>query len=131
MLNSDSRFEVVGLAGNGEGAIAMAVRLRPRVVIMAINMPALNGIEATGQIRKLSPPTRVLAPSMYAPVGIALQMLMVGAMDYLTKTSPKTEMIAALLEVIKGLSVHLPGVERGIDEGRRRNGKIAACSYVA
>ena len=101
-LNRDPRFQVVGEAGCGPEALALAQRLRPRVVIMDIKLPGQNGMETTGQLRKLVPDTRVLMLSLHTQVAIARQALQKGAMGYVTKSSPWSELITALVEVSKG-----------------------------
>ena len=55
ILNNDPRFQVVAECGSGEEAVELARNLRPNIVIMDINLPGINGIEATQQIRKFSP----------------------------------------------------------------------------
>lgn len=102
LLNSDPRFEVVGEAGSGPEALELAPRLRPRVVIMDIKLPGLNGMEVAGQLRKLLPGTRVLMLSLHTQAAIARQALQKGALGYVTKTSPWSELITALVEISQG-----------------------------
>ena len=101
-LSRDPRFQVVGEAGNGPEALELARRLRPRVVLMDIKLPGQNGMETTGQLRKLVPDTRVLMLSLHTQTAIARQALQKGAMGYVTKTSPWSELTIALVEVSKG-----------------------------
>ena len=101
-LSRDPRFQVVGEAGSGPEALELARRLRPRVVIMDIKLPGQNGMETTGQLRKLVPDTRVLMLSLHTQTAIARQALQKGAMGYVTKTSPWSELTTALVEVNKG-----------------------------
>lgn len=101
-LSGDPRFQVVGEAGSGEQAVELAHRLRPRLVIMDIKLPGLNGMEATGQLRKLLPGTRVLVLSLHTQAAIARQALQKGAMGYVTKTSPWSELVTALVAISGG-----------------------------
>jgi DNA-binding NarL/FixJ family response regulator len=99
ILNSDPRFEVVAETGNGEEAIELATRLKPGVVIMDINLPGMNGIEATAIIRKNSPSTKILGVSLHTQPAYARKMIQKGAMGYVTKNSSREEMFKAISEI--------------------------------
>ena len=99
VLNADPRFDVVAEAGSGEEAIELAQQIRPNVVLMDINLPGMNGIEATHQIRKVSPSTKVLGVSIYTQPGYVTRMLKQGAMGYVTKNSSCEEMYRAIMEI--------------------------------
>lgn len=102
ILNNDERFQVVGECSNGEEAVEMAKKLRPRILLMDINMSPLNGIEATQLVRKFAPATKVIGVSMHSQPAYVKKMLKIGASGYVTKNSPKDEMLAAIVEVDKG-----------------------------
>ena len=102
ILNTDPRFSVVAESGSGEEAVELAKKLRPNIVIMDINLPGMNGIEATQQIRKYSPGTRILGVSLHTQPTYARKMMQKGAMGYVTKNSSREEMFKAILEVQSG-----------------------------
>jgi DNA-binding NarL/FixJ family response regulator len=102
ILNSDSRFEVVAETSSGEDAIELAKSKKPDIVLMDVNMTPVNGFDATKQIRKFSPGSKVIGVSMHSMPAYAKRMLQLGAMGYVTKNSPKDEMITAILEVHDG-----------------------------
>ncbi|MGZ3851857.1 MAG: response regulator [Flavisolibacter sp.] len=102
ILNSDPRFEVIADCPNAESAIMEVKELRPNVVIMDVNMPGMNGIEAVPYIRKFSPASRILGVSCYTFPDIARKMMQAGASGYVTKNSSKAEMIHAIVEIMKG-----------------------------
>jgi two-component system invasion response regulator UvrY len=102
ILNTDSRFSVVAESGSGEDAVEMAKKLRPNIVIMDINLPGINGIEATQQIRKFSPGSRILGVSLHTQPTYARKMMQKGAMGYVTKNSSREEMFKAILEIQGG-----------------------------
>lgn len=102
ILGTDPRFEVIADCGEPEAAIELARQLKPNIVLMDINMSPMSGFEATEQIRKLSPQTKVIGVSMHSQPAYARKMLQVGAQGYVTKNSSKDEMVKAILEVDKG-----------------------------
>jgi DNA-binding NarL/FixJ family response regulator len=102
ILNSDSRFIVVGETSSGEEAIEMATEKRPKIILMDVNMSPINGFDATKQIHKISPDSRIIAVSMHTMPAYAKRMLQLGAMGYVTKNSSKEEMIKAIVEVSNG-----------------------------
>jgi DNA-binding NarL/FixJ family response regulator len=99
ILNADPRFKVVAECGSGEDAVELARQLRPNIVIMDINLPGMNGIEATQLIRKFSPGSKVLGVSMHTQPAYARKMLQKGAMGYVTKNSSCDEMCKAIMEI--------------------------------
>lgn len=102
ILNTDERFHVIAECGSGEEAVELAKQLRPNVVIMDINLPGINGIEATQQIRKFSPASRILGVSLHTQPTYARKMIQKGAMGYVTKNSSREEMFKAILEIEAG-----------------------------
>ncbi len=102
ILNRDSRFKVVGSCSNSEEAVKMTEEIHPNVVLMDINMVPFSGIEATRQIREISPETRVIGVTMHSQPAFAKKMLQFGASGYVTKNSSREEMVTAILEVSKG-----------------------------
>ncbi|MBC7946887.1 MAG: response regulator transcription factor [Chitinophagaceae bacterium] len=99
ILNSDSRFQVVAECSNGEDAVEKAKELRPQVVIMDINMPGMNGIDATQHIRKFSPGSKILGVSLHTQPAYARKMMQKGASGYVTKNSSCEEMFKAIIEI--------------------------------
>src|SRR5438067_2252311 len=102
ILNTDPRFTVIAESGSGEEAVELAKNLRPNIVIMDINLPGMNGIEATQLIRKYSPGTKVLGVSLHTQPTYARKMIQKGAMGYVTKNSSREEMFKAITEVQSG-----------------------------
>jgi DNA-binding NarL/FixJ family response regulator len=93
---------VIGESSTGLEAIEIAKTKKPRIVLMDINMTPLNGFDATRQIRKYSPGSKVIGVSMHSMPAYARRMLQLGAMGYVTKNSSKEEMIEAIVEVNSG-----------------------------
>jgi DNA-binding NarL/FixJ family response regulator len=102
ILNSDPRFIVVGETSSGDEAIEIARQKAPKIVLMDVNMSPVNGFDATKEIHKISPESKVIAVSMHTMPAYAKRMLQLGAMGYVTKNSSKEEMLAAIVEVNNG-----------------------------
>lgn len=102
ILNNDPRFNVIAEAGSAEEALEMARNLRPRIVIMDINLPGMNGIEVIPMIRKYSPGTKILGVSLHTQPTYARRMIQQGAHGYVTKSSSREEMFNALLQINQG-----------------------------
>jgi len=92
LLEAQDGLEVVGEATNGRDAVDAAERLLPDVVLMDMVMPGLNGIEATRQILKRAPSTRVLILTAYLEDERLLQSLRAGAAGYVVKNSDMEEL---------------------------------------
>ncbi|HUQ97456.1 MAG TPA: response regulator transcription factor [Chitinophagaceae bacterium] len=102
ILNTDARFQVVAESGSGEDAVEQSKLLRPNIVIMDINLPGMNGIEATQLIRKYSPTSKILGVSLHTQPTYARKMMQKGAMGYVTKNSSREEMFKAIMEIQDG-----------------------------
>jgi len=104
LVESDGDIKVVGAAKNGREAVRLTMSLHPQVIIMDIAMPLLNGLEATPQILKASPATRVLILSAHPDPEYIKQAVACGASGYLIKQSSTQVLAQAVREVVKGNS---------------------------
>lgn len=102
ILGRSEQFEVIGEVGDGQKAIDLARDRRPQIVLLDINMTPLNGFEVLKMIRKQSPGSKVIGVSMHSQPAYAKKMLRMGARGYITKNSPRQEMLDAINEVIAG-----------------------------
>jgi len=105
LLEKEKDFELVGEAADGEEAVRLAGKLKPDIVIMDIVMPKLNGIEATRQIKQVSPATALLILTAYSDIRYIIGLLEAGACGYLLKNSPGKDVIRAIRAVRSGESV--------------------------
>ena len=103
---------VVGEAADGFGAVAKTLELRPDVVMMAVALPALNGIQATARIVKESKRTRVLIVSMHSGEEYVRRAFEAGATGYMSKDSPAAELERAIRAVNRGERYLSPTVSR-------------------
>jgi two-component system invasion response regulator UvrY len=102
LLGRDENFEVIAEVGEGEQAVEIAKQKRPNIVLLDINMVPLNGFDILKLIRKFSPGSKVIAVSMHSQPAYAKKMLRLGAKGYVTKNSPRQEMIDAIKDVNTG-----------------------------
>ena len=100
LLDKKNNFEVVGEAENGRVALSMARKLDPDVIVMDINMPDLNGVDAARQILSERPETRIIALSMYSDRSYVKGMLKAGVAGYLQKNCTFQELSKAILAVV-------------------------------
>ena len=101
-LEESGFFQVVGLAGDGEEAVATVKQLKPEVIVMDVIMPEKDGIDACREIMELLPDTRVLMLTASTEEDAVIQAVAAGATGYLQKYSPPEELVKALLEVAQG-----------------------------
>jgi len=101
-LERDERFSVIGLCRNGLEAIEQATVLTPDIILMDINMSVINGFEATRKIIELIPSAKIIGVSVNTHPGYAVKMLELGAKGFVTKNSPFSELIWAIVKVHGG-----------------------------
>jgi DNA-binding NarL/FixJ family response regulator len=112
LLQTEEDLAVVGEARTGREAVHLARELTPDVVIMDIAMPSLNGLEATRQILKERPVTKVLALSSYDDDEYLRQLTEAGVSGYLLKQTAAADVIQAIRESIRGNAFFSPPVSR-------------------
>jgi DNA-binding NarL/FixJ family response regulator len=104
------QFDVIGAASNGRALLEKAVRLRPDVILLDLNMPVLNGFEAGERLKKLVPRTKLIVLTMNEDIEVAAQVLRRWASGFLLKRSPGAEVVKAIQQVLNGktfVTVHL------------------------
>ncbi len=111
-LEREKDLEVIGEAGDGEEAVRLVSELKPDIVLMDILMPKLSGIEATKQIKQVSPATNILILTAYSDTHYILGLLEAGACGYLLKSARSSEITGAIRAVQSGESVLDPVVTR-------------------
>ena len=102
LLEAQPDLVIVGEAENGEEAIRRTAELQPDVVLMDIEMPGMNGIEATRRIKADAPAAAVLALTMYEDDQYFFEMLRAGASGYVPKRAAPDELVSAIRAVSRG-----------------------------
>ncbi|HZJ34222.1 MAG TPA: response regulator transcription factor [Vicinamibacterales bacterium] len=112
LLEERPDWEVIAEAGDGREAVRLVEQYKPDVAIIDVAMPLLNGVEATRQITKRAPGTRVLVLSMHADEAYVTQILQAGATGYLLKDSADVDLLKAVSEAAQGRSFFSPAIAR-------------------
>jgi DNA-binding NarL/FixJ family response regulator len=120
ILELESDLEVIGEAKDGHQAVAMVNKLSPALVLMDLAMPLLNGFQATRQILKAVPTTKVLMLSAYNDEAYVEEATNSGAMGYLIKQTSADNVCHAIREVYKGNTFFSPSIPKHL---HKRNGK--------
>ena len=115
MLELETDLEVVGEAQDGRQAVALVKKLRPAVVLMDIAMPLLNGLEATRQILKEFPATKVLMLSAHSDDAYVKNATESGAVGFLLKQTSAHDVCRAIREVNNGKTFFSPSISRRQD----------------
>jgi DNA-binding NarL/FixJ family response regulator len=110
LLSSVAEFEVIGEAATGEEAVALAADLQPDVVLMDLQMPSVNGIEATRRILQESPNIRILVVTLFEDEDSVFMALRAGARGYVLKDADEEEMVMAIRAVGRGEAIFSPNV---------------------
>lgn len=116
LLNATPDIEVVGEAQTGREAVQLALKLQPQVVVMDVVMPQLNGVEATRQILRDAPNSKVLVLSSYSDDEKVTQLIEHGAIGYLVKQAATNDLVKAIREARKGNAFFSPCISRRLLE---------------
>ncbi|MCL6645618.1 MAG: response regulator transcription factor [Dehalococcoidia bacterium] len=115
LLEAQPELEVVADVENGREAVQAVERLQPDVVLMDVVMPGLNGLEATRQIRRIAPSTRVVMLSGFVDEDQLLDAIRSGASGYIVKKSDVSELVLAIQTVHRGNSYFSSSLSEGFD----------------
>ncbi|MCA9691052.1 MAG: response regulator transcription factor [Nannocystaceae bacterium] len=112
LLSGRDDIAVVGEVDNGREAVRRAIAVRPDVVVMDLNMPELNGIDATREIREALPRTRVLVLSMHSGEEYVRPVLRAGASGYLLKGSGLSDLVLAIQAIARDEAFFSPAIAK-------------------
>ncbi|MEW8586903.1 MAG: response regulator transcription factor [Candidatus Thiodiazotropha sp.] len=102
LLTSNPQFDVIGEADNGRDAIRRVIGLKPDLVIMDLNMPGLNGMDAIREIKERLPEIKTLVLTVHSEEEYVLASLKAGANGYVLKDATQNELMTAAERVLKG-----------------------------
>jgi DNA-binding NarL/FixJ family response regulator len=112
-------YQILAEASDGRDAVRLAKTLKPDVVIMDLSMPLLNGVDATSQILRVSPRSKVIILTMYTEDQYVLAALRSGAAGYILKTKAAKDLVQAIRQVCAGTVYLSPEVSQTIVEAYR------------
>jgi len=125
LLESRTGWQVCAEAANGREAVEKAGQLKPDVAVLDIGMPLLNGVEATRQIRKVSPHTEVLILTMHDSEVLVQEVLEAGATGYILKDDADRNLVAA----VEALRRHKPYLSSRVSEAASSAGSSDGSSF--
>jgi DNA-binding NarL/FixJ family response regulator len=120
LLMAEGDIDIVGEAENGRQAIQLVKKLLPDVAVMDIAMPVLNGLEATRQITRSVPQTKVLILSTYSDDEYVQQLTEAGAAGYLVKQTAANDLLKAIREAHRGNAFFSPAVAKRLRDQCRQ-----------
>jgi DNA-binding NarL/FixJ family response regulator len=112
IIEIEEDIQIVGQATNGLEAVSVVEKSKPDVVLMDINMPEMDGLQATQRIKEISPQTEVVILTMFDKEEFLFWVIKAGASGYLLKDSPSHEVIRAIRIVSRGESMLHPSMTR-------------------
>jgi DNA-binding NarL/FixJ family response regulator len=112
LLNLEPDIEVAGVAADGRQTVELTASLAPDIVLLDLKMPGMNGVEATRQILRQHPQTKILVLTTYDHDEWLYEALRVGASRYLLKDSPREDLVKAL----RGAQAALLAVQHGLGD---------------
>ena len=122
--------EIAAAVGDGQSLVETAIRLKPDLVILDINMPHLNGMDAAVRIQKALPAVKLLFVTMHFNPASAEAALAAGASGYLLKTDAKDELLAAVTRVMEGEEYVSPKVAIELLERSSKPDKLAVRLFL-
>jgi len=108
--------EVVGTVGDGRALLRLAPQLKPDLVLVDLNMPLLNGLDASEQLKQTLPNIKIIVLTMNEDPEIAAETLKKWASGYLLKKSAGSELLKAVHEVLRGGKYITPALQPGLEE---------------
>lgn len=116
ILSTSDDIEVLGEASNGEEAVMLAGEKKPDVILMDINMPVLDGIEATKRIKASSPGTKIIALTIHEQEEYLFELIKAGACGYILKDVNPDDLVSAVIGAYRGRSYLPPSMTTRVFE---------------
>jgi DNA-binding NarL/FixJ family response regulator len=114
LVYHEPSIDLLGIASDGERAVQMALQFEPQAVLMDIQMPRLNGIEATRRIKRALPHVQIVIWTVFGDDQHVFEAIKAGAIGYLLKDSPAAEIVEGIHAAARGESLLHPAVARRV-----------------
>lgn len=124
ILELEEDIEVVGLAVNGEETIRLAQQLKPHVILLDINMPQMNGIQALRRLKDLGTDSKIVMLTIHEDKEYLFETINIGASGYVLKDAESSSLVKAIRDVYNGESYIHPTLASTLVKEFNRNGKI-------
>src|SRR5262249_32817516 len=108
LLADQEDFDLAGEAGEGLQTVRLVERLRPSVLVLDLMLPGLPGLEVIGQVRKLSPATKIVVLSMHSDAAYVVAAMEAGASAYVLKEAGADQLVLAIRKVLAGQQYFSP-----------------------
>ena len=125
ILETEPDLRVVGEAGDGAAAVDAARRLRPDVILMDVQMPVMDGIEAARRLAELEVPSKVVILTTFERDDLVVDALRAGASGFLLKNAPPEQLVEAVRTVAAGDALLAPSVTRRLIERFSSHGLVS------
>ena len=122
----EPEYDVVGVVADGRALLREAPALKPDLVLVDLNMPLLNGLDASEQLKSMLPAIKIIVLTMNEDAAIAAETMQKWASGYLLKKSAGSELIKAVKEVLRGGRYITPALQPVLDEISARDPKADA-----
>jgi DNA-binding NarL/FixJ family response regulator len=126
----EPEFDVVGVVADGRSLVREACNLKPDVVLVDLNMPMLNGLDASEQLKAAHPNMKIIVLTMNEDAEIALQTMRTWASGYLLKKSAGSELVKAVREVVRGGKYITPALEEVLADLSAREPRFTEAGRV-
>lgn len=123
LLNGEEGISVIGEARNGRQVLTLLKTMSPHIILMDINMPEMNGLEATKQVVKEHPEAKVIMLTMHERADYITQMIEAGASGYLLKNSSRTDLMNGIRTVAEGGTYYSQEVTQAVMDSLRKGAK--------
>jgi two-component system response regulator NreC len=118
IITGESDLQLLAEANNGQQALSLCESLQPDLVLMDIDMPVMNGLEATTQIKKKFPSVRVMVLTMHDEAALVKRIMEIGADGYMLKNADQEELLSAIRKVAGGEKHYSEKVLNALKEGK-------------
>jgi two-component system response regulator NreC len=118
IISGESDLHLLAEANNGQQALALCESLQPDMVLMDIDMPVMNGLEATIQIKKKFPSIRIMVLTMHDEAALIKRIMEVGADGYMLKNADQQELVSAIRKIAAGEKHFSEKVLQALKEGK-------------